>query len=130
MKATARRDTPVELHIRHELHRKGYRYRVDARIPEVTRGRPDIVFRTEKIAVFVDGCFWHSCPEHATSPKTNHEWWVDKLRANVDRDRRHDDELEAAGWWVHRFWEHDDPVTSAATVAESVNARRYSRAGA
>ncbi len=118
MRQTKRRDTAAEVALRKELFRRGLRYRVDMSIPDVTRSRPDIVFTSKKVAVFVDGCFWHSCPEHGTQPMANSEWWEAKLAANVKRDRRHDAELEAAGWTVLRFWEHDDPVGAADTVAE------------
>lgn len=119
MRRTKRRDTPAEVALRKELFRRGLRYRVDVSIPGVTRSRPDIVFPARKVAVFVDGCFWHSCPQHGTWPKANREWWEAKLGANVERDRRHDAELEAAGWAVLRFWEHDDPIESATRI-ESV----------
>lgn len=123
MKRTKRRDTPPELAIRKELHRQGLRYRVDVPIPGVTRSRPDIVFTAAKVAVFVDGCFWHSCPEHGTTPTANRGWWEEKLAANVERDRRHDAELEAAGWIVLRLWEHEDPVMCADVIAEAVQRR-------
>jgi DNA mismatch endonuclease (patch repair protein) len=126
MRNTAQRDTTAELALRRELHRRGFRYRVDRAIPGVTRGRPDLVFPTEKVAVFVDGCFWHSCPEHATIPTENRDWWITKLQANVDRDRRHDEELIGSGWLVLRFWEHDDPLASAAQVGASLIRRRAS----
>jgi DNA mismatch endonuclease (patch repair protein) len=70
--------------------------------------------------VFVDGCFWHSCPEHATRPKANSEWWSEKLEANRARDARHTQELEDAGWTVMRFWEHEDPQSAAALVARAL----------
>ena len=124
MRNTAQRDTPAELALRRELHRRGFRYRVNTPLPEVTRGRPDLVFPTEKVAVFVDGCFWHSCPEHATTPKRNRNWWVQKLAANVERDRRHDEELREGGWKVIRLWEHEVPTAAADQVAEAVIAAR------
>ena len=116
METTKQRDTPAELALRSELHRRGLRYRVDHRIEDVSRARPDIVFTRQKVAVFVDGCFWHSCPEHSTIPKANRDWWVEKLLANVERDRRHTAELEATGWTVLRFWEHEDATTAADRV--------------
>lgn len=109
------------------LHTKGLRYRVDLAIPGVTRARPDIVFRRECVAVFLDGCFWHSCPQHATTPKANGEWWRAKLRANVERDRRHDRDLRAAGWVVCRFWEHEDAAVVATEIERIVRHRRGSR---
>src|SRR5688572_9108984 len=93
MKATPRRDTPAELQLRKELHSRGFRYRVDKAIVGVTRGRPDLTFLSEKVAIFVDGCFWHSCPTHGTLPKSNGAWWLQKLNSNRERDRRHDHEL-------------------------------------
>ena len=124
MQNTAQRDTPAEMKPRRELHRRGFRYRVDTAIPGVTRGRPDLVFPTEKVAVFVDGCFWHSCPEHATVPKENREWWVEKLLGNVERDRRHDCELRGAGWAVLRFWEHEGPIEAVDSVTLVLENRR------
>ena len=127
MRRTRQSGTPAELELRRELHRRGFRYRVNSPVPGVTRGRPDLVFPTEKVAVFVDGCFWHSCPQHATTPKANRDWWVDKLASNVGRDNRHTGELEEAGWLVLRFWEHEDPVTAADQVERAVlSSRGYS----
>lgn len=126
MQNTAQRDTPAEMELRRELHRRGFRYRVDTSIPGVTRGRPDLVFLSEKVAVFVDGCFWHSCPEHATVPKENREWWVEKLEGNVERDRRHDRELTETGWAVLRFWEHEDLLEAADQVERAVKSKRAS----
>lgn len=120
LKAVRQRDTAAELALRSELHRRGLRFRVDKPIPGVTRARPDIVFPTERVAVFVDGCFWHSCPEHATLPTANREWWANKLSANQARDRRHDEELEAAGWCVVRVWEHRTAVDGADEVERAL----------
>ncbi len=78
------------------------------------------MFRSRRIVVFVDGCFWHRCPEHGSSPDTNRDWWETKLTANVERDRRHDAELEGAGWRVIRVWEHEDPVLAADLIERSV----------
>lgn len=104
MQRMPRRDTGPELALRHELHRRGLRYRKDYKgIP----GRPDIAFTRARLAVFVDGCFWHRCPEHATQPKNNASWWSAKLEANVVRDRRQDQLLVDEGWTVVRVWEHE-----------------------
>lgn len=84
------------------------------------RRRADVVFPRLRVAVYVDGCFWHSCPQHATYPKNNAEWWADKLAANVARDRATDDALAAAGWQVIRIWEHEDPVAAAGRVAAAL----------
>lgn len=123
MQATSRADTPAEVELRRELHHRGLRFRKDYPVGGVTRSRPDIVFTRQKLAVFVDGCFWHSCPEHATSPKTNSEWWQAKLAANVERDRRHTAELEDAGWAVMRFWEHEPSEGAADAVVELLRER-------
>lgn len=88
------------------------------------RSRADIVFGRSKVAVFVDGCFWHRCPLHGTIPKNNRAWWIEKLDKNVARDERVDAELRAAGWLPVRIWEHEDPVTAAAQVEELVEGRR------
>lgn len=99
------RDTVAELKIRRALHRRGWRFRVDAPLPGMPRRRADILFTRRRVAVFVDGCFWHSCPTHGTRPSTNAEWWSDKLAVNVSRDRETDAHLEAMGWCVVRVWE-------------------------
>lgn len=83
-----------------------------------------MVFRSARVAVYVDGCFWHRCPEHATSPRANSEWWADKLAANVRRDRDTDARLTEAGWLVIRVWEHEDATEAAARIEEAVRARR------
>lgn len=113
-KANTRRDTKPELHLRSVLHRRGMRFRVDHPIRTGTVAvRPDIVFTRSGVAVFVDGCFWHSCPLHQHIPTSNRAYWVPKLQANVDRDRRVDTALVACGWSVVRVWEHDDPNDAA-----------------
>ena len=124
MRVTKQRDTPAEVALRSKLHRGGFRFGVDKAIPGVTRARPDILFPTEKVAVFVDGCFWHSCPEHGTIPKANREWWIEKLAGNVERDRRHRRELGDAGWVVLRVWEHESASQAATQVASAVLQRR------
>jgi DNA mismatch endonuclease (patch repair protein) len=124
---TKRRDTKPELALRSALHRMGLRFGVDRPIPG-TRRRSDIMFPTEHVAVFVDGCFWHSCPQHGTVPKQNQQWWVDKLAANRSRDEATDAALQADGWTVIRFWEHHDPAAAAKQVRDTVvRARRKSR---
>ena len=121
---TPQRDTPFEMRVRRILHARGFRYRVDRPMPGVTRSRPDVVFPTERIAVYLDGCFWHSCPIHGTMPAAGREWWAAKLQANIERDRRHTEELEAAGWLAARFWEHEDPHDIVEEIAAIVAARR------
>lgn len=123
MSRVRRRHTTPELAIRRELHRRGLRYRVDLPLPQIGRTRPDIVFTRIQVAVFVDGCFWHRCPDHATFPKTNAEWWREKLDTNVRRDRAADDALSRAGWEVIRIWEHEDPVAAADRVERVVHAQ-------
>ncbi|EME14427.1 very short patch repair endonuclease [Rhodococcus triatomae] len=127
MSAQRRRDTAPELALRRELHRRGRRYRVDrAPLPGMRR-RADLVFPGERVAVFVDGCFWHSCPEHATSPKNNADWWAEKLAGNVARDRDTDTRLAAAGWTVVRVWEHENPMVAADAVEAALRATSNER---
>ncbi|MDE0375489.1 MAG: very short patch repair endonuclease [bacterium] len=116
MSRVKNRHTAPEMAIRRELHRRGLRYRVNMRLPEIGRTRPDIVFTRARVAVFVDGCFWHRCPEHGTSPKTNAHWWRRKLDTNVERDRTTDTALAKVGWKVIRIWEHEDTSTAADRV--------------
>ncbi|GAB4582404.1 very short patch repair endonuclease [Nocardia sp. IFM 10818] len=112
--------TEPEIALRKELHRRGARFFVDrAPLPGLRR-RADIVFPRRKIAVYVDGCFWHSCPEHATFPKNNAEWWAEKLAGNVTRDRDTDARLRAAGWTVVRVWEHETADTAADQVLNAL----------
>ena len=122
MERQPRRDTKPELALRRAAWRLGLRYRVDI-APIPGRRRADLVFSRAKVAVYVDGCFWHSCPTHATIPKANREWWVAKLEANTRRDRDTDARLAEAGWAVVRVWEHE-PVDKAARRVESVVRRR------
>lgn len=119
MKALRTRDTLPELLIRRELFRRGWRFRVDRRIDPTVRVRADILFPTRKVAVFVDGCFWHCCPIHSSWPKANSRWWKAKLEANTLRDRRANEALQALGWTVVRVWEHED-ASSAADAVEAV----------
>lgn len=119
MKATKRRDTDVEIALRIALKPWRLRYRVDAKIPG-TRRRADLAFASAKIAVFVDGCFWHGCPKHGTWPKANGAWWRDKIEANRRRDRDTDGKLRSTGWTVLRFWEHTDPRLAARHIASAV----------
>ncbi|NKR77190.1 DNA mismatch endonuclease Vsr [Rhodococcus hoagii] len=116
MRAQRRRDTAPEVALRRELHRRGARFFVDRAPLRGLRRRADLVFPRRRVAVYVDGCFWHSCPQHATSPKNNAQWWADKLAANVVRDRDTDTRLADAGWTVVRIWEHEDPTEAADRV--------------
>ncbi|MGA9872472.1 MAG: very short patch repair endonuclease [Rhodococcus sp. (in: high G+C Gram-positive bacteria)] len=108
-----RRDTKPEVALRRELHRRGLRYFVDRAPLKGLRRRADVVFPRRKLAVYVDGCFWHSCPVHATKPRNNAQWWAEKLAGNVARDRDTDAKLTEAGWSVVRIWEHE-PIGDAA----------------
>ncbi|MGF0246510.1 very short patch repair endonuclease [Rhodococcus erythropolis] len=120
MSAQRRRDTKPEIALRRELHRRGLRYFVDREPVKGVRRRADLVFPRRKVAVFVDGCFWHSCPQHATFPKNNAQWWTDKLAANVVRDRDTDARLAEQGWTVIRIWEHEDPLVAAERVQKAL----------
>lgn len=121
MSRQARRDTGIEVALRRELHRRGLRYRVHQTVPALGRRRPiDIVFRGSRVAVFVDGCFWHSCPEHGTLPSSNRSWWQGKLALNRARDADADMRLRNDGWVVVRVWEHEDPVEAATRVERAV----------
>jgi DNA mismatch endonuclease (patch repair protein) len=102
------KDTAPELAIRKLLHARGLRYRVAWPIPGMKRRSIDIAFTRAKVAVFVDGCFWHSCPEHATRPAANDKWWSEKLARNMARDAATNEHLQQAGWRVVRVWEHED----------------------
>lgn len=123
MRATPRRDTPCELALRSAVYRLGLRYRVDWPLPG-TRRRADLAFPRLRIAVMVDGCFWHGCPVHAFWPKTNAAWWREKILGNVARDLDTDSKLKAAGWKVLRFWEHDDAAVAASAVARVAAGQR------
>ena len=117
MSALRRRDTNPELEIRRLLHAAGLRYRVAYPVPGRPRRTIDIAFTRRKVAVFVDGCFWHGCPEHGTSPTSNAEWWSAKLAANQARDADTAAHLEALGWFVLRMWEHERPTSAAERIA-------------
>jgi DNA mismatch endonuclease (patch repair protein) len=117
MRAIRRADTKPELALRSALHRAGYRFRKDYRLDldAGARVRPDIAFTARRVAVFVDGCFWHACPEHGRNPAVNEWYWAPKLRRTVERDRAADAALAAAGWRVVRIWEHV-PLADAVTA--------------
>jgi DNA mismatch endonuclease (patch repair protein) len=110
------RDTAPELAVRSAVHRLGLRYRVSVRPVPALRRTADLVFRRVQLAVFVDGCFWHGCPEHATSPALNRDFWRTKLDRNRMRDEETDAALERAGWAVLRIWEHEDPHEAALRI--------------
>jgi DNA mismatch endonuclease (patch repair protein) len=118
MRGNRAADTRPELALRSELHRRGYRFRKVAAPVHGLRCRADVVFVRARVAVFIDGCFWHRCPEHGTSPRTNSDYWSAKLDLNVARDRRNDDALSACGWTVVRVWEHENIVEAADRIAQ------------
>lgn len=123
MVSNRRRDTRPELAVRRAVHALGLRYRVDVRpLPTVNR-RADLVFSRRRVAVFVDGCYWHGCPDHGTTPKTNAIYWGGKIARNSERDRDTDARLREAGWVVLRFWEHQDPLAAAEEIAAVVRSR-------
>lgn len=122
MQGNRSRDTKPELAVRSAVHRRGIRFRVSIRPePELPR-TADLVLRKSRIAVFVDGCFWHGCPEHHTQPTTNSEYWSDKITRNVERDTETSAYLQQAGWTVLRFWEHENPESVADRVQDAVRA--------
>lgn len=120
-----RRDTGPELALRRLLHAGGYRYRVVYPVPGLPRRSIDIAFTRAKVAVFVDGCFWHGCPDHRQVPAANNTWWAEKLQKNRARDVATTSHLTQAGWIVLRFWEHTptaeavEAITTALTGASS-----------
>ncbi|OJY41567.1 MAG: very short patch repair endonuclease [Pseudonocardia sp. 73-21] len=118
------RDTGAELSLRRELHRLGLRYRVHRRPVPGVRREADVVFGPSRVAVFVDGCFWHGCPEHATWPRSNAEFWRAKIEGNRRRDTDTDRRLAEVDWAVLRIWEHEDPATAARRVQDLVATRR------
>ncbi len=128
MQSQRARDTAAELKIRRMLYNSGMRYRVDRAPIAGLRRRADILFGPARVAVFIDGCFWHSCPEHGSQPKTNSGRWQAKLSRNLERDRDTDHRIQNAGWVVVRVWEHEEPAAAAARIIATVR-RRQPRAG-
>lgn len=117
MVANRRRDTGPEVRLRSLLHRAGCRFRCDYSVSAgVLTVHVDVAFPRQKLAIFVDGCFWHACPEHGTVPVANRAYWAPKLARNVQRDREVDAALTVAGWTVLRFWEHTSPEEAATTI--------------
>jgi DNA mismatch endonuclease (patch repair protein) len=116
------RDTKPELALRSAVHALGLRYRVGARLPGMRR-TADLLFERAKVAVFVDGCFWHGCATHCRVPSTNREYWLAKTMQNGARDKDTDTKLRAAGWTVVRVWEHEDTGEAALSVATAVATR-------
>lgn len=126
MKGNRKRDTSPERALRSVLHRRGSRYRCDypIRLDGYRSIRADIVFPRVRVAVFVDGCFWHRCPTHGSTPAANRDYWAPKLDRNVERDREADEALRAGGWVPVHVWEHEPPSEAAERVRQVVSARR------
>ncbi|MGW7477108.1 very short patch repair endonuclease [Nonomuraea muscovyensis] len=124
MQSNKGRDTKPELALRRAVHALGLRYRVAFRPVKAVRRTADLVFTKVKVAVFMDGCFWHGCPVHHTVAATNAGFWAEKVRRNRERDAETNRLLEEAGWHVLRIWEHEDPIKAAERVAELVHQRR------
>ena len=130
MRRQRTKDTRAELMLRRELHSLGLRYRVHRRPIPSLRCQADVLFGPARIAVMIDGCFWHGCPLHGTWPKSNAVWWRDKIEGNQRKDESTDLALSRAGWTVVRVWEHEDPVEAAQRVACLVHAHRAGPRGA
>lgn len=127
MEGQRRNDTVPELKLRKALFAAGLRYRVNYPLPGNRRRTIDVAFPRQRLAVFVDGCFWHVCPEHGVQPKNAAEWWREKLERNVARDRETDALLAREGWSVLRVWEHQDPNSSAKQVMNLLRSMRDHR---
>ena len=120
MAKVRQKGTGAELALRQEVHRFGLRYRIDYEVLSKPRRKADMAFPSRKIAIFVDGCFWHGCPEHATWPKQNADFWREKIEANRRRDLDTSDRLRSLGWTVLRFWSHESPNQAARTIVRAV----------
>lgn len=124
MSRQRRRDAVPELELRRALRALGLGYRVNAVLPGLPRRRCDVMFKGVKVVVFVDGCFWHGCPEHSTAPRNNADWWARKLSGNRARDRDTDRHMMALGWTVIRVWEHQDMTAAAGEISDLVRGLR------
>src|SRR5258708_5868628 len=124
MKAAKPRDTAPEKAIRLALHRLGLHYRIDAKPVKELNRRADILFRSLKVAIFIDGCFWHGCPLHGTQPKANAEFWRAKISRNQERDAHNTEYLEKAGWKVVRVWEHENPEKISTKIYNFIRRRQ------
>jgi len=127
MESNRGRDTRLELALRRRLYRDGYRYWTHRRPEQSLRCVADVVFPRLKLAVFIDGCFWHWCPTHGTMPVLNRDWWRAKLEGNKARDHKNDLALRAAGWTVLRLWEHEPLEDMRASVARAIESLRSVR---
>lgn len=123
MKSNKSRDTKPEMALRSAVHARGLRYRVSAKPLAGVRRTADLVFPRAKVAVFLDGCFWHGCPTHHTVATANARFWADKVETNRNRDRDTDGKLAEAGWVSVRIWEHEDAAEAARRVEDVVRAR-------
>jgi DNA mismatch endonuclease, patch repair protein len=123
MKSVRQSGTAAEQRLGSELKALGLRFLTDVQPVRTIRRRGDFVFKKVRLVIFVDGCFWHSCPSHATSPKANAEWWSKKLAANVARDRDTDRVLRREGWTVVRVWEHEDMGPRARRIKRMIDRR-------
>lgn len=123
MAAQPSKNTNIELRLRSILHARGLRYRIHLRPVVGHRRTADVVFTRSKVAVYVDGCFWHGCPQHGTWPKRNAEFWREKIETNIRRDRATDAALIEAGWTPVRVWEHDHPLEAADRITALVSRR-------
>jgi DNA mismatch endonuclease (patch repair protein) len=125
MRGNRRRDTKPEIEVRRLVHAAGLRYRVDyAPLSSNRRIRADLVFTRVRVAVFLDGCFWHGCPQHYVPSHTNADYWGPKIEANAQRDARTDNLLQNAGWKVLRFWTHESPDDIAARIVAVIHTDR------
>lgn len=115
-----RKDTSPEVELRKALHALGLRFRLQRKVPGRGRRSIDIAFPGSKVAVFVDGCFWHACPTHGIVPKNNRQWWQEKLQGNTERDQDTNRCLIDAGWSVVRVWEHTEVGLAASAIAEEL----------
>jgi DNA mismatch endonuclease (patch repair protein) len=128
MVGNRRRDSKPELLIRSALHRAGHRFRVDflIRLPGRRAVRPDVVFTRAKVAVFIDGCFWHGCPEHGRPPRANSTYWAAKIELNQNRDHIQTETLTLLGWAVVRIWEHEDPDAAVVSITAALRCQAAS----
>lgn len=130
MAKVRQKGTDAEIALRRELYRSGLRYRVDFEVLKKPRRKADVAFPGLRIAIFVDGCFWHGCPEHATWPKQNAEFWRAKIEANRLRDADTNSRLRSIGWTVLRFWTHESPTEAAETVVKLITEVKSKRQAA
>jgi DNA mismatch endonuclease, patch repair protein len=130
MRGNRKKNTRPELALRSALHRRGVRFRLGGVVTAGgVRVAPDLVFRQARVAIFVDGCFFHSCPDHGNAPRANVAYWAPKLARNVERDSQVNDALVAEGWTVIRTWEHEDSRAAADRIAATLAGARGATVG-